>query len=523
MRMLLLVVACSSSTPAKLGPTDQNALLKTLMDLAAFGKKHVGTDGANQAAGYLAMRFQQLGLTDVHPEPFQFPRWDLKSSSLTVTIDGAPMMPGFDVFEASGSGHADGQIVWANHAKDEDLAGLDLTGKVALVERDPNFHRSAQYKNVGDKGAVAMLYLSIAPDNLRQVGSVRFTWEGAGAIPAVTIGATDGAVIEAAVKAGKDVRAVIDSSVENTPASGANVLGRIAGERPEEIVIGAHYDTWFAGSTDNGSGVAELLALADRRMHKAKPRYTLQFVAYDGEEVALYGGYDFLRKHHVVKQDPILAVLNFETPSAKNATLLGLGRSNQPILDRSLQDAGLGFLYTVYAGLELVAELLGGIIPTDIQGIYRSGIPTVSTAVNGPYYHTTEDTPDKVDLALLADSTDGFDDALDRMMKGEPADFALVDDKIWTAEATLTPGDPFTLTATVRDGGGALQPNTPAHATLLVDDFFLAGESDAVTDAGGVAQFSFPAAQAQMGAGNRFIHFGAGPKYPMVERVVALP
>jgi Zn-dependent M28 family amino/carboxypeptidase len=392
-----------------------------------------------------------------------------------------------------------------------------------LVVRDANYHRSAQYKNVGDKGAVAMLYLSISPSNLRQVGSVRFTWEGAGAIPAITIGADDGKIIQDAVMAGKDVRASFDVGVQITPSVGSNVLGRIVGERPEQIVLGAHYDTWFAGSTDNGSGVAELLALAELRMKKGKPKYTLVFVAYDGEEVALYGGYDYLRKHVVLTKDPILAVLNFETPSAKMPTLMGLGRSNQPALDQALLDSGLGFVYTLYAGLELVAELLGGIIPTDIQGIYRSGVPTVSTAVNGPYYHTVEDTPDKVDLAVLAESTDGFDLALDLMMKNDAAAFAVVDDKIWTAETTVTAGDPLVVEATVKDGSGAIQPNIPAHATLLVDDFFLAGDADAVTDAQGKARFSFSASQLQMGKGNRFVHFGAGPKYPMVERVIALP
>src|SRR5437773_6310037 len=124
---------------------------------------------------------------------------------------------------------------------------------------------------------------------------------------------------------------------------------------------------------------------------------------------------------------------------------MGLGSSNQPALDMALQTAGLGFVYTLYAGLELVAELLGGIIPTDIQGTYRSGVPTVSTAVTGPYYHTSQDTPDKVDLQLLADSTDGFDAALDLLMKDDPAAFAVVDDTIWTAQLTVTPGDPLTV------------------------------------------------------------------------------
>ncbi len=518
---LALMCGCAGSGP--LGPTDQKGLMQTLEDLAAFGNKHIGTDTNQQAQSYLVSRMKKIGLADVHTESFQFPRWDLSSSAITVSIDGAASNPGFDVFEACGSGHADGSVVWANTAHAEDLAGIDLNGKVALVVRDPNYHRAAQYQNVTAAGAVAMLYLSIAPSNLRQVGSVRFTWEGAGKIPAITIGADDGDMIKSAVMAGSDVRATIDVASTSTPAMGANVVARIVGERPEQIVIGAHYDTWFTGSTDNGSGVAELLALAQRRRAKGKPHYTLVFVAYDGEEVALYGGYDYLRKHKVVASDPILAVLNFETPSAKNATLLGLGRSNQPVLDSALQGAGLGFVYTLYAGLELVAQLLGGIIPTDIQGTYRSGVPTVSTAVNGPYYHTTEDTPDKVDLQLLGDSTDGFDLALDAMMKDDPSGFAVVDNQVWTAALTVTPGDPLLIDAIVSDGFGALQPSTPAHASLLVDDFFMVGEADATTDAQGHVQFQFPASQTTMGQGNRFIHVTSGPTYPMVEKIVAVP
>src|SRR5215469_719760 len=45
-----------------------------------------------------------------------------------------------------------------------------------------------------------------------------------------------------------------------------NIEAEIPGTRPEIIVIGAHYDSVFGspGANDNGSGVAALLALAQR-------------------------------------------------------------------------------------------------------------------------------------------------------------------------------------------------------------------------------------------------------------------
>lgn len=299
MRWLLvaaLVCGCGDKDVV-LGPTDERELLVTLEALAAIGEKQAGTPAGQEAARYIADRFEAIGLSDIHTESFTFPQWKLQSKTLTVSIDGFELALGFDVFEASGSGVVDGEIVNVETATDGELAGKDLTGKIALVIRDPSFHRSAQYRNIQKANAAAMLYLSIAPENLRQVGSVRLDWEATGTIPAITVGADDGATIRDAVLAGKTVRAKIDVAVTSTPGTGTNVVGVIPGERPEMIVMGAHFDTWFTGSADNGGGVAELIAVANRRKQRGKPRYTLVFVAFDGEEIGLYGGYDFLRKN----------------------------------------------------------------------------------------------------------------------------------------------------------------------------------------------------------------------------------
>jgi hypothetical protein len=292
------------------------------------------------------------------------------------------------------------------------------------------------------------------------------------------------------------------------------------------IVLGAHYDTWFAGSCDNGGGVAALLAMAERRMKEGKPKYTLVFVGYDGEEVALYGGYDYLRKHRIVAHDPILAVINFEMPSALNSTLLGLARSNHDVLDEALKSAGLGIDYPLYAGMELVPQIFGGLIPTDIQGIYRNGVPTASTAVDSPWYHTVEDTPDKVDTAAEALDVDDFDKALAQLLQAEPERYAGLDDKLWQATMTAQPraaGDPLDVDVVVSDATGAPQANASVDAVLLVDDFFAAATLHVTTDAAGHAALHFDAAAATMGTGHRFVHVAAGPTVPQVSELLAFP
>jgi Zn-dependent M28 family amino/carboxypeptidase len=524
-RLLLLFAlagACGDDGVTVLPPTDPAELSITLEALAAFGQKQPGTPEGQQAAAYIADRFRALGLANLHDETFQVPRWAATTKTFTLSIDGAQTTPGFDVFEASGSGVADGEIVDVGSATDADLAGKNLTGKIALVKRETSFHRSAQLRNVAAKGAAAMLYLSVAPMNLRQVGSVRFGWNATEPIPAITIGADDGMTIKNALAAQQTVRARIDLQGTSAPATAINVVGTVAGERPEIIVLGAHYDTWFTGSSDNGSGVAELLAVAARQIKKGKPRYTLVFVAYDGEETGLYGGYDFYRKHAIVAAEPILAVINFESPSAHNPDIAGLAHSNQPKLDEALQAAHLRQIYALYAGLEIVAQLFGGIIPTDIQGAYRSGTPTVSTAVTNPYYHTNLDTPDKVDLALLVESTDAFDVAIDNLGKLAPADLAVPDPQLWTADVATAQGAMLDVTVTVRDGAGVPRANAKVEAVAMHDDFFLSAETSGTTDANGSVTLHLPASVVTAGSGNRFVHVTAGPTYPLVEKLIAL-
>jgi hypothetical protein len=176
--------------------------------------------------------------------------------------------------------------------------------------------------------------------------------------------------------------------------------------------------------------------------------------------------------------------------------------------------------------MEVVPNLFGGLIPTDIQGIYRNGVPTASTAVDSPYYHTTADTPDKVDAVMEAHAVDDFDAALALLMKDDPSRFVGLDPKLWQAELAVMgarAGDPTVVRAAISDAQGRPQANVSADAVLLYDDFFPAVTQTVMTDSTGTATFSFSAMQTSMGSGNRFVHVSAGPEYPLVEQVVQLP
>jgi hypothetical protein len=548
--VVVLVAACSSSkeTAGKGAGADAgildagltedaasapDALMQTLNDLAAFGPKHVGTDAGAQAGAYVQQRMVAAGLEDVHFETFDFPRYDIDSSNLSVSVNGAASAAmGYDVFEASGTGSADADVVYVGTATPAEITDAGgVTGKIALVDRALSYHRATQTANVAAAGGVGLIMGSESPNNLRQVGSVRWAWETQVAIPTVTIGMNDAQTLETALSAkpAQNVHATLSVQAHTTPATGRNVVGTLKGTDATqgEIVVGAHYDTWFDGSTDNGGGVAGVLAIAQRRAMRARPAPSLVFVAYDGEEVALFGGYHFLRTHKIQNDETILAVLNLETPAAYQAGG-GLAYADIPALQQILTTAGLNNEYGLFATMGTVPQLFGGIIPTDIQGIFRNGVPAVSTAVNGPYYHTTEDTPDKVNTSFLSGLVGMMDKAIDGIAQTGPTCCNAPDSEIWQANVTLgarQESDPITVTAVIQDSTGAPQTNVTATATLLYDDFFPAGSPmTATTDATGTATFTFSSTLATQGAGQgtgtRWVHVTAGPTYPLCEQLV---
>ena len=115
----------------------------------------------------------------------------------------------------------------------------------------------------------------------------------------------------------------------NAPA--ANVIGRLEGSDPqlknEVIVVGAHYDHLghggsgslapregevHHGADDNASGVAGLLELA--RMfsaERARPRRTMIFIAFGGEEEGLLGS-NYYVNHPVAPLAQTVAMINLD-------------------------------------------------------------------------------------------------------------------------------------------------------------------------------------------------------------------
>jgi Peptidase family M28 len=80
-------------------------------------------------------------------------------------------------------------------------------------------------------------------------------------------------------------RIVPGGRYQDVPGGLRNVIGTVRGREPGYVVVGAHYDTkdlpGFVGANDGASGTAIAAQLA-RTIRR--PRHTVQFVFFDGEE-----------------------------------------------------------------------------------------------------------------------------------------------------------------------------------------------------------------------------------------------
>ena len=221
-----------------------------------------------------------------------------------------------------------------------------------------------------------------------------------------------------------------------------NLEAEIPGKtRPEEaIVVGAHYDSVSGspGANDNASGVAALLELA-RRWSGREVERTLRFVAFVNEEPSFFQteqmGSLVYARHCRERNQNIVAMLSLETigyysneaGSQKYPFPLGLfypsrgdfigfvsNTANSRLLRRCVESFRRQVSFPSEGGA--LPGALPGIGWSDHWAFWQAGYPalmvTDTAPFRYPYYHTAQDTPDKLDYQRMARVVAGLDKVL---------------------------------------------------------------------------------------------------------------
>lgn len=377
-----------------------------------IGPRLAGSEAEARARDWAVDKLEDLGFQNVRIESFEIPYWSRVSESVVISGDNPQTLVATAL---GGSKPTPPEGIEAEIVRFASMAELDaadeevVSGKIVFIDemmtrtQDGSGYGVANMKRRGcagsaaEKGGLACLIRSVGTQYHRMAHTGGMSRKGPlGALPAAAISPPDADQLTRLLERGP-VTVNVNIQVEAYEgAPSGNVIGEIVGRTdPEEIVlIGCHLDSWDlgTGALDDGAGCGIVVAAAKLIMEQGEaPRRTIRVVLYGAEEVGLFGGAEYARKHAEDLPNHILAsesdfgadrVWNFQTNFGDGAL------EHAKELHALLQPLGVG------PGDN---RARGG---PDIGVLRRAGVPVVTPRQNGldyfDYHHTPDDTFDKI-------------------------------------------------------------------------------------------------------------------------------
>ncbi len=362
----------------------QEAAFGYLRELAEdLGPRESSTAEEKAAADFLVATFTKLGYS---PSLQEFEGTSLDAS---LTVD-APAGWGEDAPRArpltgSAPGNVSGLVEFVGLAREEDIPGEGLDGKIALIERG-EITFGSKVGRVRDAGAEAAIVFNNQPGGFQ--GRL-----GRGAeIPAIAISQANGVRIRELISEG---RIEVILTVEETSEPSQNLIAELPGAGEGVVVVGAHYDTTpgSVGASDNASGMGVLLALAEKLADTSFP-FTLRFIAFGAEETGLNGSEHYVDSLSSDELSRIYAMVNIDA--------IGSGRMVTVSGDRWLTNHVSDYVSGTGVNVEVSPRVVGG---SDHTNFRSAAVPVLFfigddlSRINSP-----RDTMEHINVELLGDT-----------------------------------------------------------------------------------------------------------------------
>lgn len=291
-----------------------------------LGGRNAGSDAEHATADYLAGLMEEIGLTDVEKAAADCDRWQFNGASLTV--DGEE----YTVYSyATASTPAEGltaEIVYVGDGTMWDYEGLDVTGKIVLIDIDQRSNWWITYPmlEAQHQGAAAILAANVG--GFAQVADDALNCQdicGPTAIPTLSIGLADSQAIQAKLAQGPVTATLVVDNEVSEDGTTYNIMGRIPGKSSDyQIIVGGHYDVHFTGFQDDNCAVGLVLAMAKGMIDSGyQPENDIVFCLHGAEEWGssytqydwTVGAWEMINNVHPEWVGKTLAFLNFELPA----------------------------------------------------------------------------------------------------------------------------------------------------------------------------------------------------------------
>lgn len=331
--------------------------MQMLEDLSdRIGPRLTGSPNMTRANQWAIEQFEKMGLSDAHLESYPFGRgWQLQYVNLRMTAPDVAILYAVPQAWTPGTdGVVKGALVRFTPKTPEDLAKAKgtLTGKIVLMGdvRELKPPTDQEFVRYDDKKLEEIASYSIRPEfgaefRARRMQEFKFrqqlrdfliaekpalvimpsragdaglifiegdrAWDKGVAIGVPTLALEAEQFDRMARLMDNKVEVDVEADVRNTffdNAQGANSIAEIPGsdKKDEVIMVGAHLDSWHAGTgaTDDGAGVAVVMeAMRLLRALDVKPRRTIRVALWYGEEEGLFGSRAYVAQHFASRPD----------------------------------------------------------------------------------------------------------------------------------------------------------------------------------------------------------------------------
>ncbi|HKW00550.1 MAG TPA: M20/M25/M40 family metallo-hydrolase [Vicinamibacterales bacterium] len=405
-----------------------------------IGPRLTASPAHKRAAEFMRDTATKYGLTNARLEPFEFGRgWEL--DKLTIEMIEPRYMPLLGYAEAwspktsgelvvpavsiAGKSADDVRAMSAQLKGAAILQSAIVTNFIAADRRDPMLPPLPAAPPAGGRGRGAG---GITPKDLQDAGAVVLLRPSRGMQGTVFVAAANRESttdqLPKIVLAGEHYNLVSRLLQQNISVKlrvnlqsrfledrqTYNVLAEIPGTDPalksQIVMMGAHLDSWHAGTgaTDNADGaVVALEAFRILKTIGAQPKRTLRLAIWSGEEEGLLGSKAYVRDHldgdaHKAGRDQMDVYFNMDPGKGK---IYGWYLENNEAV-RPIFDAWLA----PFKDLGAVRNVPQGIGSTDHLSFIAAGVPGFNPIQDYVDYdirlhHTNADTSERVDLQDL--------------------------------------------------------------------------------------------------------------------------
>ena len=293
-----------------------------------------------------------------------------------------------------------GYLVGGVGAALTEAAGPNMDGEMRRRIRD--FTRMREFRPILKKFLIEEGAAGVLRDSDKEHGLINMTGAASNftpaALPEAFLTTESYGLIWRLLKRGPvEIEVDLKNSFSTGPVEVYNTVAEIPGaDKPAEaVIIGGHIDSWDlgTGATDNGTGIMAVLEAARAlKAVGAKPRRTIRFVLFSGEEEGLHGSRAYVKLHEQ-EMSKVAGVLVHDMGTGRVKSIGLQDRYDlREVMDRVIEP----FKEAVNLE-ELSMRKMGG---TDHLSFLPHGVPAFAVVQDPAEYrkthHTESDTFDKV-------------------------------------------------------------------------------------------------------------------------------